>query len=106
MSVVKTMEKELLEGNPDSAFNGVDPIGILGSDEPKIEHHQELSINEAIKLRIKLEEEVECADYLFAHETPLDITAGVKLVLEAHRCECATKLKRLEDILGRITITI
>lgn len=75
--------------------------------EPKVEHHQELNLIDAMKLKCQLAADVDCADYLVDPETiAVDVTAGIKLVLETYRCECATKLKRLEDVLSRISVTI
>ncbi len=70
--------------------------------EPKLEHRQELNINQAIELRIKLTEEVECVNYVYSEAT----TDGVRTILDCHRKLCAQQLKRLNDIFERLTITI
>lgn len=83
------------------------PIADWTPEQPRPEHHQELSLIDAIKLKDQLAADVECADYLIDPETiAVDVTAGIKLVLEAYRCECAAKLKKLDDVLSRITVTI
>lgn len=76
----------------------------------KIEHRQELSIDQALKRRDELALEVQCADLLLdpnlERQANFSLVSGIRLVINGHRCKCAQQLKKIQDALEKVTISI
>lgn len=100
---------DLRKSKPDPEKNPAADDGAT-ADNVKIEHHQELNINDAIKRRDFLAEEVECADRLLNPDgdyyASVTLTHGIKLLLDGHRCICAQELKRIRDVFETVKVAI
>lgn len=92
-------EKTCEPVQPEAEEQAPDYVPMYPEPNPVI---SKLTINQAIELRIKLTEEVDCVNYIYSEAT----TDGVRTILDCHRKLCTKQLEAINNIFERIVITI